>query len=277
MLVTKRFLPLIVTLLPLVLAAGCKSSTGVAPAPAGPGPRVLTVFAASSLTRPFDELAKAFEASHPGVKVQVSAAGSQELRAQVEQGARCDVFASASKQDGEALAAAKLVASPVPFATNRLVVAAYPGQERVKAFADVAKEGAKIVVGTPQSPIGRYTRKCFEKIGKSAKYGPRFIADLQKRIVSEETNVKLVLTKVSMGEADAGCVYFSDTVGQKVTVLELPAELQVTATYLVATGVKAADPQLAQEFLGLLTGPQGQAALQKAGFEAVKPAATGKP
>lgn len=269
----KCLFPLIVGVLILINATGCKPPATPAPS----APQALIVFAAASLSRPFEELAQAFETSHPGVRVQVSAAGTQELRAQVEQGARCAVFASASRRDSEALAEAKLLTNPVEFAANRLVVVAYPDQTRVQAFADVAKDRAKIVVGTAKSPIGAYTRDCFEKIGKSTQYGPRFLVDLQKRVVSEETNVKLVLTKVAMGEADAGFVYFSDTVGQKVKVIELPAELQVRATYLIATGAQCPQPQLAQEFVALVTGPQGQAALQKAGFEAATASPAGAP
>ena len=231
--------------------------------------RVLTVYAASSLTQPFGDLCARFQASHPDVRVRASYAGTQELRMQVEQGARCDVFASASTTDMDALVKAHLVTGPVVFARNRLCLIVYPGQRKVTKLEDLAKPGVRLVVGTAKSPIGRYTRACWDRMAQSTKYGRAMVDRLKKNVVSEETNVKLVLTKVRLGEADAGFVYVSDAFAQKVRVINLPAQVQVRSTYVVGVAREAREAGLAREFNALLTSPVGSAVLRKYGIDPV--------
>jgi molybdate transport system substrate-binding protein len=234
-----------------------------------PGPQsqgTLTVFAATSLTAAMETLAREFEAARPGIKVQTSCAGSQELQVQVEQGARCDVFAAASPKHMQALVDQGLIRAPREFAANQLCIIVKPGAD-MRSAADLQKPGLKIVVAVPTCPAGQYTRRSWEKLGKMAGYGSQFISKTQRNVISEETNVKLVLAKVKLGEADAGFVYTSDAQGQEVDVVGLPEAAQVMATYLVGVGSASTQADLAEEFIALLRGPTGSQVLREAGLE----------
>jgi molybdate transport system substrate-binding protein len=237
-----------------------------APDAGKPGRSTLTVFAAASLRDVFGALGSTFEKQHPGVKALFNFAGSQELRTQIEQGAPADVFASADTKHMNAARKENLVDAPKVFATNAPVIvvpADNPG--KIKSLADLATVKG-LVIGTPEVPIGKYTLQILEKA--KAKYGADFPAKVQARVASRELNVRQVLTKVMLGEADAGVVYQTDArrAGDKVRVVEIPAELNVIAEYPIAAVTRAPHPDLARAWLALVTGPEGQAALEKAGF-----------
>ena len=229
----------------------------------------LTVFAASSLRDVFGELGTSFERAHPGVKAQFNFAGSQELRTQIEQGAPADVFASADTKHMDAAHRAGLVDAPKLFATNTpVIVVPADNPAKVKSLADLVTV-KRLVIGTPEVPIGIYTLQILDKA--KAKLGPDFPARVQARVASREFNVRQVLTKVRLGEADAGIVYLTDArcAGDKVKIVEIPAEFNVRAEYPIATVTRAPNAELARAWVGLLTGPEGQAALERAGFGAV--------
>jgi molybdate transport system substrate-binding protein len=231
------------------------------------GGTTLTVFAAASLRDVFSALGTTFEKDHPGVQPQFNFAGSDELRRQIEQGAPADVFASADTKHVEAARNAGLVDAPKVFATNVPVIvvpADNPG--KVKSLADLPTV-KRLVIGAPEVPIGNYTRQILEKA--KAQLGPDFPARVQARVASREFNVRQVLTKVSLGEADAGIVYRTDarSAGDKVRVVEIPAEFNVLADYVIAIVARAPHPELARAWVTLLTGPAGQTALEGAGFE----------
>ncbi len=198
--------------------------------------------------------------------VRFNFAGSQELRTQIEHGAPADVFASADIRQMDLARSAALVDLPVPFATNAPVIvvpADDPG--RVRSLADLA--GVKrLVIGTPEVPIGAYTLQILERA--RAQLGADFPARVQARVVSRELNVRQVLTKVSLGEADAGIVYRTDarSAGDRVRVVEIPPDINVVAEYPIATVTRAPRPELARQWVALVTGPAGQAALAEAGF-----------
>ena len=226
----------------------------------------VTVFAAASLRDVFGALGSIFERDHPGTKVQFNFAGSQELRTQLEHGAPADVFASADLKHMDAARMAGLVDAPKRFATNVPVIvvpADNPG--KVGALADLANV-KRLVIGTPEVPIGTYTLQILEKA--KAQYGPDFPARVQARVVSRELNVRQVLTKVTLGEADAGIVYATDarSAGSNVRVVEIPAQLNVVAEYPIATVARAPQANLARAWVALVTGPIGQAAIEDAGF-----------
>jgi len=226
-----------------------------------PQQRELIVLAAASLRDAFTDLARTFEASHPGVHVTLSFAGSQELRAQVEHGAAADVFASAEAAPLLALQAAGLAKPSTVFARNALVVVVPLGNpSAIATFNDLPK-ARKLVVGVPESPIGGYTLKVFRRAG----FSPSII---EKNIASRELNVRQVLAKVSLGEADAGVVYRTDALSAKgkVITVEVPAALNETAEYPVAALTHGKQPDLAQAFIALLTGADGQRALAAQGF-----------
>jgi molybdate transport system substrate-binding protein len=233
---------------------------------AEPRRRELTVFEAVSLVDAFARLAKTFEAANPGVAVVTHAAGSQQLRTQLEHGDHADVFASADRKHMEALVAEGLVTAPQIFACNEPVVVVRIGLARpVVEFADLPR-AERIVVGAPEVPIGSYTMRILDKAAD--KLGAEFRKRVEDRIVSRELNVRQVLAKVVLGEADAGIVYRSDAVAaaDKVLVVQIPRDLEVVAEYPIAATRSAANPELARRFIELARSPAGVAALRGAGF-----------
>lgn len=124
----------------------------------------------------------------------------------------------------------------------------------------------RLVIGTPEVPIGTYTLQILQKA--KSELGPDFPARVQARVVSRELNVRQVLTKVMLGEADAGIVYRTDarSAGDKVRTVEIPVELNVLAEYPIATVTRAPHPELARAWVALVTGPAGQTALKDASF-----------
>ena len=239
---------------------------GVAADAGRAGGATLTVFAAASLRDVFSALGNTFEREHPGVKAQFNFAGSQELRTQIEQGAPADVFAAADTKHMNAARKAGLVDAPKLFATNAPVIvvpADNPG--KVRSLADLAT-AKRLVIGTPEVPIGTYTLQILDRA--KTKLGPDFPARIQARVASRELNVRQVLTKVMLGEADAGIVYRTDarSAADRVLIVEIPAELNVLAEYPIATVARAPHAELARAWVALVTGPMGQAALEGAGF-----------
>jgi len=247
--------------------AAAASGPGGAPTPARP--TELVVFEAASLKDVFAKLSRRFEGEHPGTKVITNAAGSQELRAQLEHGASADLFASADRKHMDALVAEGLVNAPTTFACNEPVLVVRAGLEAtVKTFADLPRVD-RLVVGAPDVPIGAYTTQILKKA--AARYGADFAGRVDARVASRELNVRQVLAKVVLGEADAGIVYRSDAIAApagKVQVVPIPAALNVTAAYPIAVLKQAAQPALARQWLALVTSPVGAAALREAGFVA---------
>jgi molybdate transport system substrate-binding protein len=225
----------------------------------------LVVFEAASLKDAFASVAARFQAAHPGTKVVPNAAGSQELRAQIEHGAPADVFASADRRHMDALVAAKLVEAPAVFTCNQLVVVTRPGLDAVKTLGDLP-HAQRVVVGAPEVPVGAYTAKMLDDATRV--YGPDFRKRVDDRIVSRELNVRQVLAKVLLGEADAAIVYASDAVAArgKLRVVPVPTALNPIAEYPVAVVRGSRHPALARAFMELLKGPTGATALQDAGF-----------
>jgi molybdate transport system substrate-binding protein len=224
----------------------------------------LHVFAAASLTDAFREIAAAYEKAHPGVRVELNFAGSQMLRTQIEQGAPADVFASADVVHAEALGRAGLLGPRRLFARNALVVVVPAAGGKVGRLADLAGPGVKIVIAGPSVPAGRYTSEVLARLGAD----PAFAARLQANVVSHETNVRAVLSKVVLGEADAGFVYATDAAAAKgkVRILEIPPRDNVTSEYPIAAVSRSAAPGPAQHFIALVMGAEGQAILRKHGF-----------
>jgi molybdate transport system substrate-binding protein len=230
------------------------------------GSAVLSVFAAASLRDVFGTLGATFEREHPGVKVRFNFAGSQELRTQLENGAPADVFASADTRHMNGARRAGLVDAPAFFATNvPVIVVPADNPAKVRTLADLASV-KRLVIGAPEVPIGAYTLQIFENARSLA--GADFPARVQARVVSRELNVRQVLTKVMLGEADAGVVYRTDarSAGDQVRVVEIPREVNVLAEYPIATVARAPNPELARMWAALVRGPVGQAALAEAGF-----------
>lgn len=242
---------------------------------AGCGPRpesaaTLTVFAASSLTDAFNEIAARFSADHPGVKVVFNFAGSQQLRTQLEQGATADVFASANTTEINNAIKSGLIVSGTQqtFIRNRLSVIlpkANPGN--INALKDLAKPGLKIVLAAANVPVGGYALTVLNKM--NADFGQTFSQTVLSNVVSYEDNVKQVVAKVQLGEADAGIVYTSDVtpaVADKLTLLDIPDQYNVLAIYPIAALKSAPQADLAKAFVDDVLSDQGQSILKKWGF-----------
>jgi molybdate transport system substrate-binding protein len=239
-------------------------SSGVAQTPARPT-GTLTVFAAASLTEPFTEIGKRLEAAYPGLKIIYNFGGSPALRTQLEQGARSDVFASADAVQMELAKKSGVVQGATPiFVKNRLVVIVprdNPGQ--VTAFSDLAKPGLKLDLAAPTVPVGHYSRQALR--AASTAYGADFEARALRNVVSEEENVKQVVAKVQLGEADAGMVYVSDVtpkIGNNVLMVQIPDAYNQIATYPIALTQSVQNRPAAEVFIGLVLSAQGQALMQ---------------
>lgn len=236
-----------------------------------PESSTLTVSAAASLTEALTTIAKEFEASHAGVEVLLNFAGSQSLRLQIEQGAQADVFASANRRHAEALLEADLIRTPVTFAHNELVVITpADNPASIQTLADLTQPGIKLILAGPTVPVGRYARQALEKLD----YNPALSADYSVQVlgnlVSEEENVKAVVAKVQLGEADAGIVYRSDVspaVTDRLKTIAIPPNFNVTADYPIAVVSETVVPELAQQFIDFILSPRGQEILAHYSFD----------
>lgn len=216
----------------------------------GDGEQV-TVYAASSLTEVFQKL-------DPNARLNL--AGSDELAAQIEEGARADVYAAASPRYPDALFAEGLLEKPQIFATNRLVlIVPADNPAGITSVADLARDGVKLVVGAEGVPVGDYTRSVLENMGETR---------VLDNVVSNEEDVKAVVAKVAQGEADAGFVYATDVrpVAGDARAIELPANAQARVEYPIAVLTHAVHPDQARAFVALVVGERGRAALRAAGF-----------
>jgi molybdate transport system substrate-binding protein len=225
------------------------------------------VFAASSLKEAFEEIAAVFRKAHPTAGVELSFAGSQVLRAQIEQGAPADVFASADADHADVLLRQELIERPRVFARNSLLVVA-PAAGTVQDLRDLARPGVKIVLAGAEVPAGRYADRVLETLGATGAYGAGFTALVRGNVVSREPNVRLVLSKVLLGEADAGIVYVTDaaSAGERVRRLEIPEANNVVATYPIALVKRPRSRGAAAAFVDVVTGAAGQAVLARHGF-----------
>lgn len=254
--------------LALGIASACTCrSPGSDPAPA---PRELVIFAAASLRDAFRALGEEFEHAHPGVALVFNFAGTQELRTQIEHGARVDVFASADREHMSALRQKGRVGPARIFAHNEpIIVVSRASTAPIGKFRDLPRAG-RLVIGSAAVPIGRYTNQILSRAG--AALGPEFRQQVEDRVVSRELNVRQVLAKVRLGEADAGIVYRTDAaaLGENVTVVPIPGELNVVAEYPIAVASDPTRPALADAFVDWVLSEAGQKRLAEAGFTPVQ-------
>ncbi|MCB9793156.1 MAG: molybdate ABC transporter substrate-binding protein [Alphaproteobacteria bacterium] len=230
-------------------------------------PHTLTVLAASSLTEAFEDIAQDFEAAHPGVEVALSFAGSQALATQIRQGLRADVFASADPEHVRALREEGLLGPAQAFAENALVLARPRGRGGEADLAHLPELGT-LVLGGAQVPVGRYTDALLE--AGERRHGAAWREAVEAQVVSREPNVRLVLTKLSLGEADAAIVYATDArVADGVEALPLPEAPR--AVYVQAPLAESRSQALAEAWLAQVRSPEGQAALAARGFGAGGP------
>lgn len=249
--------PAVVVAAALALA-GCGDAAQDGPSSSGPPySDQVTVFAAASLSEAFTAIGQDFEAEHPGIDVQFNFAGSSTLARQLERGAPADVFASANQQQMRNVVDAGIVTDPVVFAHNQLRIVTPAGNPAgVDGLRDFAKEDLTIAVCAEQVPCGSAARKAFAAAGVDA--APDTL----------EQDVKAVLTKVSLGEADAGLVYVTDVAaaGDQVEGFDFPAAKEAVNEYHIAALRQAPHRQAADAFVDFVQSQQGQRTLAESGF-----------
>ena len=246
------------------LVAGCGGSNGSTGSPASTSthksPAVtgtINVFAASSLQEAFTKLGSQFEAAHPGTKVVFSFGPSSGLATQIGQGAPADVFASASTTNMDQVVSSGAAASPTNFVANRMEIAVPPKNPAgITGVADLAKKGVKVAVCQAAVPCGKTALKVFDN------------AKIKVRPVTQEIDVKSTLSKVTLGEVDAGVVYVTDVraAGGSVKGIEIPANVNASTTYPIAPITSSKNKTTAQAFVAYVLSPDGLAALTAAGF-----------
>ena len=240
----------------------------------------ITVFAASSLNEAFTELAAAFQEAYPGSSVVLNFDGSQRLRFQLEHGAGADVFAAADQRQMELAQDAGLLAGdPVNFASNRLVVIVPKAETSdmrangsgplVESVADLSRKGVKLALAQAEVPAGRYAREVIQRMAADPSLGPEYAENVLGNLVTEEPNVRNVLQKVALGEVDAGFVYYSDAqVAPDVSVIPVPDEASVAATYTAAVLDSSNQPETADDFISFILSDPGQEILRSHGLGA---------
>jgi molybdate transport system substrate-binding protein len=243
----------VLTSLVLVVLTGCGGSSSSTSG----GKPDLTVSAAASLKAAFTRYAAQF----PAATARFSFAGSDVLAAQIEQGIRPDVFASANMKLPAMLHTKGLLGTPVEFAANKLVLAV-PAGSKIRSLTDIQKRGVTLAVGSASVPIGSYTRTVLARLGPAAS------AKILANVRSEEPDVSGIVGKLTQGAVDAGFTYVTDVqaTNGKLTAIALPASLQPVVTYGVAIVTGSSHPAQARQFIaGLLSG-QGRTDLREAGF-----------
>jgi molybdate transport system substrate-binding protein len=217
----------------------------------------ITVFAAASLQEAFTALGKAFEAEHPGSKVVFNFGPSSGLATQIGQGAPADVFAAASTKTMDQVVAGGDATGPKDFAANTMEIAVPPDNPAgVKAVADLARKGVKVALCQAEVPCGATAAKVFQK------------AKITVAPVTEEIDVKAVLSKVSLGEVDAGVVYVTDVraAGDSVVGIEIPDGVNASTTYPISALTASANQATSKAFVDYVLSADGFAALTAAGF-----------
>jgi molybdate transport system substrate-binding protein len=248
-----------VTVTVALVVAGCSgSSSGGKPASSTAVSGTITVYAAASLTEAFTTLGKQFDAAHKGVKVDFNFDASSALAEQIIQGAPADVFASASTKNMDQVVSAGDAANPTPFANNVMEIATPAANPaHVTTLSDLAKKSVKVALCQSQVPCGTTAEKVFTN------------AKITVKPVTEEVDVKSVLSKVELDEVDAGVVYVTDVraAGDKVKGVTIPDNVNASTTYPIATLTKASNPSVAQAFVAYVLSSAGSAVLTGYGFE----------
>lgn len=248
---------------------------GDADSPPGDGPAgELRVAAASSLTEAFEEAGDAFRRQHPGVELRFNFASSSALAAQIVEGAPADVFAAADHAQVAVVVERGLARDPVVFAQNVPVVVVPAKGSPVASFADLARPAVRLVLAGPDVPIGRYAREVLARAAADPQGpGAGFADDVLANLRSNEANVRAVLTKVQLGEADAGIVYATDArvAGGDVRVIAIPDAYAVLAEYPIVVLGESRNPAAARAWVEFLTGPEGRAILARHGFRTPGP------
>jgi molybdate transport system substrate-binding protein len=218
----------------------------------------LHVFAAASLTESFTALGKKFEKEHPGTKVEFNFGPSSGLSEQIGQGAPSDVFASASPSNMDSLVSSGDAQDPKDFAKNSMEIAVPPDNPgKITTVDDLARSGVKVALCQAEVPCGKVAAEVFAN------------AKITVKPVTEEVDVKSVLTKVTLGEVDAGVVYVTDVqaAGDKVKGVQISPDVNASTSYPIAALEGSKHQKEAAEFVDLVLSDDGAKVLEEAGFQ----------
>jgi molybdate transport system substrate-binding protein len=272
----KVWSPALLLLVLVIVLAGCGGSGsggGNGGSGGGGGEQqggTLTILAASSLTDAFGQLGKTFEQQNPGTTVKTSFGASSDLLAQIQQGAPADVFASAAEEEMNTAVKDGLVSGkPVAFVKNReVVMAPKDNPANIKSIEDLSKPGIKLVLAEERVPAADYAVEILDNANKE--YGSGFKKKVLSNVVSREADVRASVNRVVVGDADATFGYASDytpDIRDKVKVIPIPPNLNIIATYPIATLKDAKEAGLAKKWVDLVTSSEGQKVLRTWGLE----------
>lgn len=250
---------LFISMIALLVLIGCSSKPS-------PNPEnELVVFAASSLTNAFMELASEFEIGRPDVEVVLNFASSSQLATQMMEGAQADIFASANQIQMKNVVDAGLIDSFLNFTANQLtLIVPADNPKQINGLADLAKPGLTLILATPSTPIRVYSDQIIRNFA-----GEEFAQSVYGNLVSEESNVRQVVTKIALGEGDVGIVYTSDLtpdIAEHVTSIPIPPENNLIAEYPIGVLTDSDNPVLAQAFIDFILSTRGQEILTNWGF-----------
>jgi molybdate transport system substrate-binding protein len=259
----------------VIMGCGAAGQPSASASSAGSPSLTLTIYAAASLRAALARVAADYSATHPGTALTVSTDSSAALEAQIEQGAPADVFLSADAKNPQKLVALGLAPEALPFAGSVLAIVV-PGTKggsadpaAVRGPIDLARPGVKIVAAGDAVPITTYATELVANLARQPGFPPGFAAAYDANVVSREDNVSAIVSKVALGEGDAGIVYMTDALSStEVTSVDVPPDANVVATYAGATLKGSRHPDAARAFLTWLAGPGGQAILRQFGFRA---------
>lgn len=234
----------------------------------------LTVFTAASLTGAFTEIGQMYK-NETNINVVFNFDGSQVLRTQIENGGYADMFVSANAKQMNIMKNEGFMnnSSITVFTkTKPVIIVPKDNPGKIQNISYLSKPGIKIVIGTKDVPIGDYTLQILAKLANDSIYGPEFRKLVMENVVSNETNVNYITSKVALGEADAGFAYKSDItkdLSGKITKIEIPDKYNVIATYPMGILKQSKYPSQAVEFINFVKSDKGMAVLEKYGFEPV--------
>ena len=264
----KRVTPALLCAFAGVALSACGTATSPS-ATAAPSV-TLTVLAAASLSTAFPAIANKFHQSHPNVTIRFSFAGTQTLVTQIENGAPADVFASADQAHMATLLTEGKVKSPAVFARNRLVIIVPKSNPAgITRPTDLGRPGVKLDLAAPAVPAGKSAHDMLVKLAATTSSPAAFTAQVNKNVVSQEDNVEAVVTRIALGEADAGIVYVSDLAtrnGKSVTSIDIASSVNIINTYPIATLADSTHATEARAFVDFVRGKAGQDVLSHDGF-----------
>lgn len=232
--------------------------------------RQVNIFAAASLTDAFEQIAQVFMEQHPEIEVLLQFGSSSTLATQLLEGAPADVFASANETQMDKVREAGLIdeAAIVPFVSNRLtLIIPVDNPAQITSAEDLTRTGILLTLAAPEVPIRKYTDEAL--LNLETLYGVGYRERVLANLVSEEDNVRQVVARIALGEADVGIVYHSDVtpdMAEKVLAIALPAGMSPIALYPIAPLLTSAHPEDAQAFIDFVLSEQGQAILADWGF-----------